>query len=252
MPANKAPCRLILRVGTIWRRARPLASIPAIRTCSLAGTRGSRRFPNIAPHALAICINVSKLWRNHSYRASENGVPYWLTQSGDDARRQSLRDSWNCSAPRADFFFVVGLVSGGVVGFDVVVENFDELGYDPIAFEGGEQAPVHVDGGLRFFGGSRERNSEACVLGFSGTVYYAAHHSYFHFFDARVAFFPDGHLLAQVGLDLLGHFLKEGAGGAAAAGAGRDLRGEAANAQRLENLLRYTDFFGTVTAGGGS
>src|ERR1700674_5297681 len=49
MPANKAPCRLMLRVGTIWRRARPLASIPAIRTCSLACTRGSRRFPNIAP-----------------------------------------------------------------------------------------------------------------------------------------------------------------------------------------------------------
>ncbi len=39
----------MLRVGTIWRRARPLSSIPAIRTCSLACTRGSRRFPNIAP-----------------------------------------------------------------------------------------------------------------------------------------------------------------------------------------------------------
>src|SRR4029077_18378230 len=248
MPANKAPCRLMLRVGTIWRRARPLASIPAIRTCSLACTRGSRRFPNIAPHAH---INVSKLWRNHSYRASENGVPYCLTES-DNPGRPSLRDSWNCSAARADFFFVVGLFSGGVVGFDVVVENLDELGYDPIAFEGGEQAAVHVDRGLRFFGGSRERNSEACVLGFSGTVYDAAHHSYFHFFDARVAFFPDRHLLAQVGLDLLGHFLKEGAGGAAAAGAGRDLRGEAANAERLQNLLRDTDLFGAVASGGGS
>jgi hypothetical protein len=38
-----------LRVGTIRRIGRPLASSPAIRTCSFAGFRGSRRFPNIAP-----------------------------------------------------------------------------------------------------------------------------------------------------------------------------------------------------------
>src|SRR5260370_30628065 len=181
MPANKAPCRLMLRVGTIWRRARPLASIPAIRTCSLACTRGSRRFPNIAPHALAICINVSKLWRNHSYRASENGVPYWLTQSGDNAGRLSLRDSWNCSAARADFFFVVSLFSGGVVGFDVVVENFDELGYVPIAFEGGEQAAVHVAGRLRFFGGSTARNSGALGRVVAAPVSCAPQPNHFHF-----------------------------------------------------------------------
>src|SRR5580700_4816056 len=47
MPSNKAPCRLTLRVGTIRRIGRPLASIPAIRTCSFASMRGSRRFPNI-------------------------------------------------------------------------------------------------------------------------------------------------------------------------------------------------------------
>src|SRR5580704_11621690 len=47
MPSNKAPCRLTLIVGTIRRIGRPLASIPAIRTCSFASMRGSRRFPNI-------------------------------------------------------------------------------------------------------------------------------------------------------------------------------------------------------------
>ena len=47
MPSNKAPCRLTLRVGTISRIGRPLASIPEIRTCSFASRRGSRRFPNI-------------------------------------------------------------------------------------------------------------------------------------------------------------------------------------------------------------
>ena len=50
---------------------------------------------------------------------------------------------------------------------------------------------------------------------------------------------------------MLGHFLEEGAGGAAASGAGRDLRGEAADSERLQNLLGYADFFGAVAAGGG-
>jgi len=33
------------------------------------------------------------------------------------------------------------------------------------------------------------------------------HHRHFHFFHAGVRFLPDRHLLAQVSLDLLGHFL---------------------------------------------
>ena len=45
--------------------------------------------------------------------------------------------------------------------------------------------------------------------------------------------FPLRHLLAQVGLDLVGHVLEEGAGGAAAAGAGGDLRREAADARAI-------------------
>src|SRR6266852_2186212 len=108
--------------------------------------------------------------------------------------RPGLRDSGTTLGPGADFYSF----SERVVGLDVVVENFDELGYD------------------------------------------------------LVAFFPDGHLLAQVSLDLLGHFLEEGAGGAAASGAGGDLRGEAANAQRLQNLLRYPHFFCAISAGGRS
>src|SRR6202023_3802991 len=108
---------------------------------------------------------------------------------------------------------------------------------------------VPREGGPWLFGGFGEGNSQACVLGFSGAVYDAAHHGYFHFFHASVAFFPDAHLLAQVGLDLLGHLLEESAGGATAAGAGGDLRSEAANAKRLQNLLRYADFFGAVAAG---
>ncbi len=74
----------------------------------------------------------------------------------------------------------------------------------------------------------------------------ATHHRNLHLFHAGVARLPDRHLLAQVALDLLGHLLKEGAGGAAAAGTRRDLRSEAANAHRLQNLLRDQDLFGAI------
>ncbi len=57
---------------------------------------------------------------------------------------------------------------------------------------------------------------------------------------------PDRHLLAQIRLNLIRHVLKERAGGAAAAGARRDLRSEAADAERLQNLLTHHHFFRAV------
>ena len=105
---------------------------------------------------------------------------------------------------------------------------------------------VHVDRRFRLFERAGQRDADVGVLRFAGAVDHAAHHRDLHLFDADVVAFPCRHLLAQVGLNLLGHFLEEGAGGAAAAGAGGDLRGEAANAERLQNLLRDADFFGAV------
>src|ERR1019366_6535812 len=61
---------------------------------------------------------------------------------------------------RADFFFF----SGRVVGLDVVVENFDELGDDLVAFERSEEAAIHVDGGFRLFGGLGPGVSQAGLL----------------------------------------------------------------------------------------
>src|ERR1700722_11693970 len=112
-------------------------------------------------------------------------------------------------------------LSGRVVRVHVVVENLDELGHDMVAFESSEEASIYVDGSFRFFEGTGQRNSEARVLGFSGAVDDAAHDRDFHFLNAGVGFFPD--------LNLLGHLLKESTGGAAASGAGGDLRSEAAN-----------------------
>ena len=59
------------------------------------------------------------------------------------------------------------------------------------------------------------------------------------------------HLLADVGLDVLGHLLEERRRRAPAAGARRHLRREAAEAQRLEDLLRDLHLLGAVAAGRG-
>src|SRR6266481_4169131 len=108
----------------------------------------------------------------------------------------------------ADRFFL----SNGVVGVDVVVENFDELGDNLVPLQCREEATIDVDGSLGFFGGARKRYSQARVLRFAGAIDYAAHHRDFHFFHASVANLPDWHLLAQISLNLLRHFLEEGAG----------------------------------------
>src|SRR5579863_4002870 len=73
-----------------------------------------------------------------------------------------------------------------------------------------------------------------------------AHHGHAHLFDPPMLFLPYRHLLPKISLDLVRHILKESAGGAPAAGAGRNLRSEAANSQRLQDLLRNDHFLSPV------
>src|ERR1700691_1772440 len=131
----------------------------------------------------------------------------------------------------------------------IFVENGDEFRDDAIAFEGGEQASIHINRSLRLFERARQGYSDVGVLGFAGAVDYATHDGELHFFHTYIAAFPGGHLLAKVGLNLLGHFLEKGAGGASASGARSDLRGEAANPQGVRNLLAHGDFFGAIGTG---
>ena len=138
-----------------------------------------------------------------------------------------------------------------VVRFDVLVQDADEVGDDGIALEGNEEAAVGVDRGFGFFEGAGERDADVGVFGLSGAVDDAAHDGDAQFFDAAMTVFPDGHLLADVALNLFGHLLKKGAGSAAASGAGGDLRGEASDVERLQDLLRHQDFLRAVAVGGG-
>src|ERR1035438_7818965 len=120
----------------------------------------------------------------------------------------------------------------------VLVQHPDELGYDVVALERGHQASVHEDRRLGFFESARQRYAQIGVLGFARPVHYATHHGHLHALHARMFRLPERHLLAQVGLNLIGHLLEKGAGGAAASGTCGHLRREAANAQRLQDLLR--------------
>src|ERR1700730_14966682 len=86
------------------------------------------------------------------------------------------------------------------------------------------------------------------MLRFSRAIHYAPHDGDFHFFDAGVVSLPYRHLVPQIGLNLLRHFLEESAGGAAASGAGGYLGSKAADAERLQNLLSHADFFGAISA----
>ena len=142
--------------------------------------------------------------------------------------------------------------AGAVAGADVVVEDLLEVGDDGVSTECSEEAAIDVDGSFGFLEGAGERDADVGVLGFAGAIDDAAHDGELEFFDAGVGLAPDGHGVAEVVLNLLGELLEEGAGGASAAGAGGDLRGEAADAEGLENLLAGVDFFGAVTVGLGS
>src|SRR6478736_5485100 len=88
------------------------------------------------------------------------------------------------------------------------------------------------------------------MFGFAGPIDHATHHSDFQFFDSRILVFPHRHAGAEIALDLLRHLLEEGAGSPSAAGAGRDLRSEAANPKRLQNLLADKNLFSAVAVGG--
>src|SRR4051812_15847867 len=78
------------------------------------------------------------------------------------------------------------------------------------------------------------------------TIHHTAHHGDLHVLDAGVTLLPLRHPIADVGLNLLRHRLKEGRRGASATGACRDLRLEASQAEGLKDLLSDAHFFGAI------
>src|SRR5713226_2711382 len=176
----------------------------------------------VAPEAKArsICFRVGL----RSYRCS---AAIW-TGSPEQARASAWANE-GASGAR--------LLPRRVALLDVVVENLQELGDDGVALERELEGAVHEDGRLGLLEGAGERDADIGMLALAGAIDHAAHHSDLELFHARVLRFPHRHLIAEIGLDLLGHLLEEGRGRAPAAGAGRHLREKAPEPHGLEDLL---------------
>ncbi len=107
--------------------------------------------------------------------------------------------------------------------------------------------PVHIDGSLGLFEGTGKGDPDIGMLGFPGTIHDTAHDGHIKLLHPGVEVPPGRHPGPDVSLDFLSHFLKEGAGGPATSGTGRDLGLEAPKTQGLEDLLGHPDFLGAVS-----
>src|SRR3984957_5937402 len=187
-------------------------------------------------------IRWCSIWRRRSASAPHRTLCRNRTQSCCSAGS----NPWVALDSGGNFFF--NRLPCRIVRVYILIENFDELGDNAVAFQRGEQASIHIDRSLGLLKRSGQGDADVGVFRFARAVDHTAHDGQLHLFHAHVAALPHGHLLAQVSLDLLRHLLEEGAGGASAAGAGGNLRREAANAHGLENLLRHANFFRAIAA----
>src|SRR6185436_20883426 len=119
----------------------------------------------------------------------------------------------------------------GIPSRHVLIQYLDKVRDYVRAFERGFQFAVDEDGRARLFAGSWQADSDVGVLRFAGAVDHASHDRDLHLLDSFKLLAPDWHLRAQVFSYVVGHLLKERTGRTPAAGAGRDLRGEAADAE---------------------
>src|SRR5215467_14799405 len=118
-----------------------------------------------------------------------------------------------------------------------------------VAAERAHELSIHVDRRDRRLERSRQRDADIGMLALAGPIHHASHHRDLHLFYLRVALLPDGHLPAEIALDLISHVLEESAGGSAAAGTGSDLGSEASQLQRLKDLLADDHLFGAIAIG---
>src|SRR5688572_9169056 len=127
--------------------------------------------------------------------------------------RSSTEEGCRFSMSVAALAIARGLSSGsnglGTVGSrDVIVHHSDERLDDGVATERGSELAVDIDGCDGFLKCAGQRDADVRVLGLTGSVDDATHDRDLHLFDSGVLLFPVRHLLAQVGLDLVGHVLE--------------------------------------------
>src|SRR5438046_2839974 len=121
-------------------------------------------------------------------------------------------------APEADL-----ALSRAEALLDIFVEQAPEVAGDGLAAQRDLELAVHVDRRARALAGAGERDADVGVAALARAVDDAAHHRHAQPFDAGVNTAPFGHAPLDVSRDLGRQLLEEGAGGAPAARAGRDL-----------------------------
>src|SRR5260221_3172070 len=111
-----------------------------------------------------------------------------------------------------------------VAPLGVIVEDLEKVGDNRVALECYEQLAVHVDRRFWLLESSRERDSDICVLRFTGSIDHATHHCNPQVRYSWISRSPFGHLIAKVSLDILCHFLEESRSSTSTAGTCGHLR----------------------------
>src|ERR1043165_5439785 len=86
------------------------------------------------------------------------------------------------------------------------------------------------------------------MFGFSRAVDNAAHHGHFQRLNSGKFRSPRCHSLAEMILNIAGHFLKDRTGRAAAARTGRDLRSKTSDSETLQHVLTGQHFLSPIAS----
>src|SRR5215472_1064431 len=95
------------------------------------------------------------------------------------------------SRPRGNAFHAF---SRSIAGVNVLVENFDKLGDNAVAFQRRHQPSVDKDRRFGFLEGAGKRNADVGVFGFARAVDYASHYRQLKLLYAWILFFPYWHV----------------------------------------------------------
>ena len=124
-----------------------------------------------------------------------------------------------------------------------------KLRSDIVTAQGHRFLAVDENRRRRRFTGAGQTDADVRMLALPRAVDHATHDRHRHVLDALVGLAPRRHAVAQMALNGVGKLLKEGAGGAPAAGTGDYQGGEGTQPHGLQNLLGDDHLPAAVPAG---
>src|SRR5574343_1117379 len=122
--------------------------------------------------------------------------------------------------------------------FDVRLHQLMKLLGDIVTTQGHRFLAIYEDWGCRRLPRSGQADPDICVLAFPWAIDDAAHHGNLQRFHPGILLAPDGHMLTQKILDLLGQFLEASAGRAATTRTRSHTGHEQAQPQGLKDFRR--------------